>query len=367
MKKLTGIILAAVMAFGTFGTAYAADVSVMVDDTPIVFTDAEPFIDENGRTLVPLRAIAEAMNLTVEWNDAEKTASFSAEYEIGNETSYGNYFSNDACYITEYKVNFTVDSDRYSVDSVSCNADGSSVESHHSTWEMKTSAVIKDDRIYAPIRYLADEFGYTVVWDETTFTAWLTSGENIGHQVSFTPVANNDVLSEVEYNIEMLNSCILEIFDADVDFDLPYSAVYESEESYDSSNGEPALLYGAWESIDVSDYYEDPTAASYYPVSNYKTNAEVRENLQKYMSDEIIDKYFNDDFLEYDGALYLCRSSRGYGAIELDLDSLTLIQETDDKCYVSVDILYFESYDSTEMIELTKTDNGWIITGETAM
>ena len=45
---------------------------MFVDGNQVKF-DAKPFIT-NGRTLVPMRAIFEALDATVEWDDATKTA-----------------------------------------------------------------------------------------------------------------------------------------------------------------------------------------------------------------------------------------------------------------------------------------------------
>ena len=82
------------------------------------------------------------------------------------------------------------------------------------------------------------------------------------------------------------------------------------------------------------------------------------------MSDEIIDNYFRDDFFEYDGMLYLVRGARGYGAIDVDCESVKYVGEKDGKQYVSVDILYFGDYDYTETVEFSRIDDRWIITGE---
>ncbi len=75
MNKLVGLISAAVISISCLSTVYAdKKVTVMVNGVPVEFTDAMPFIDENGRTLVPLRAVADAMNLTVEWNGTQKNS-----------------------------------------------------------------------------------------------------------------------------------------------------------------------------------------------------------------------------------------------------------------------------------------------------
>ena len=53
-------------------TVFAAEtITVTVDGSKIQF-DQSPII-ENGRTLVPLRAIFEKLNAIVEWDDATQT------------------------------------------------------------------------------------------------------------------------------------------------------------------------------------------------------------------------------------------------------------------------------------------------------
>ena len=40
-------------------------ISVTVNDKAVSWTDAAPFLDSNNRTLCPLRAVADAMRLSV--------------------------------------------------------------------------------------------------------------------------------------------------------------------------------------------------------------------------------------------------------------------------------------------------------------
>ena len=173
-------------------------------------------------------------------------------------------------------------------------------------------------------------------------------------------------INEIKPNIECLQSCVQEIFGADISFDKrSYLSAYESEEAYDDGRGERVVLFlPEVEEKYAKDYYIDPTYSDFYVVNNFKTNDEVRENLRKYMSDEIIDNYFRDDFFEYDGMLYLVRGARGYGAIDVDCESVKYVGEKDGKQYVSVDILYFDEYDYTETVEFSRIDDRWIITEE---
>ena len=111
----------------------------------------------------------------------------------------------------------------------------------------------------------------------------------------------------------------------------------------------------------VASYFEDPTMSSYYKVSNFQTNAEVRDSLWNHLSDAVIDEVFHDDFLEYEGALYLRRGSRGYGAVTIDLDSLKFVEQKNDRYYVTVDYLLFEEYDETMLLEFENRDGHWIL------
>ena len=114
-------------------------VSVTVNGKAVEWTDAAPFIDKNNRTMVPLRAVADAMGLTVDWDGAAREAVFSN----GSKTIY-----------------FPIGS------TTARTGDGGKVK-------MDTAAVIVNSRTYAPIRYLAEYFGYEVGWDGATKTVSL--------------------------------------------------------------------------------------------------------------------------------------------------------------------------------------------------
>ena len=145
MKKMISIASAALLALSMSTTAFAADLNVTVDGTPVVWTDTKPFIDENSRTLVPLRPIANALGLTVDWNDDTNTAAFTDGITT---------------------VEFIVDSPEYRV-----YMNGYGIYAYT---EMDTKAVIKDSRIYAPVRYLAESFQYDVGWYEPTKSITIT-------------------------------------------------------------------------------------------------------------------------------------------------------------------------------------------------
>ena len=54
-------------------------VNVSVNGTPVAFSSATgtPFLDQNGRTQVPLRVTMEALGATVGWDNSTRTATVS--------------------------------------------------------------------------------------------------------------------------------------------------------------------------------------------------------------------------------------------------------------------------------------------------
>ena len=73
MKKVIAILLSVVMTLSMVGISVLAegDISVVIDDVAQKY-DVMPII-ENGRTLVPLRGIFETLKAEVNWDDATKT------------------------------------------------------------------------------------------------------------------------------------------------------------------------------------------------------------------------------------------------------------------------------------------------------
>lgn len=125
MKK----ILAVLALFFLFTTAYAeVPITVTVDSTAVNF-DAEPRII-GGRTMVPLRAIFEALGAEVEWNGETKTVTASNGIKTIS--------------MTIGKKEVTV-GERYMI--------------------MDTAPIIAENRTLIPARYAAEVFDNTVEWD----------------------------------------------------------------------------------------------------------------------------------------------------------------------------------------------------------
>ena len=118
------------------------ELSVTVNGRDVTWTYAKPFIDENGRTMVPLSALSAYLYFGYGWDAENRVATFS---------DWGG----------RKVISFTIG------DSVARTIEGGAIQ-------MDTAAVIRDDRTYAPARYLAEYFGYTVNWDAATRTVIIT-------------------------------------------------------------------------------------------------------------------------------------------------------------------------------------------------
>ncbi len=149
----------------------AANVFVAVDGSLVKWTDAEPFIDENNRTLCPLRAVAEALGLNVDWDPVERVAIFSRVVERGSGDEWQKY---------TFSMYFPIDSS-----TVTCEElfEDAFATDEPVTWEleMDTAAIIRNDRTYAPVRYLAETFGFEVGWDAPTRTVLIHTPKDPSH------------------------------------------------------------------------------------------------------------------------------------------------------------------------------------------
>lgn len=180
MKKITILATALFILFGFTAVNAESSVRVVIDGEEVMFSDSVPFVDENSRTLVPLRAMGEAMGLTVNWDPEQREAVFSREYTWDDSPLYSDYDydgENDT-YLGLEKVIFKIGDNQATYEeswydkgtSPNVNAPSSGGIGIIS---MDTVAIIKDSRTYAPARYLAEAFRYDVGWVNETRTVML--------------------------------------------------------------------------------------------------------------------------------------------------------------------------------------------------
>lgn len=113
-------------------------IEVLLNGNKIDFIDQKPIID-NGRTLVPLRAISEAMGATVDWNSATRTITL---------------------YSGSKKIVLTIDSKKATINGKDYN--------------IEAPPKIINGRTIIPLRFISEAFGAQVSWNESSRTISIT-------------------------------------------------------------------------------------------------------------------------------------------------------------------------------------------------
>ncbi len=154
MKKVLSIALVIVMFVTLFSfNAFAADeIKVTIDGANQTY-DVMPII-ENGRTLVPMRAIFESLGATVSWDDATKTV-----FGTKGDTMVVLQIGNKTAHVNEEKI------------------------------ELDVAASIVEGRTLVPVRFISESLGCNVGWDDSTKTVIInsskgTSGQGLAELVS---------------------------------------------------------------------------------------------------------------------------------------------------------------------------------------
>ena len=168
MKKLFSIIVASIMAISMLPNVLAADedIKIIVDGSElrIAENDTKPFIEE-GRTLVPMRAIFEALGATVEWDDTTKTV-----------TSHDK---------NDNTVTLQVGSDTMKINNTDLKLD--------------VPAKVIDGRTVVPVRAVAESLNADVKWDNETRTIYISS-KNI--LPSEQPAMIGEIHSSIQHETE---------------------------------------------------------------------------------------------------------------------------------------------------------------------
>ena len=174
MKKVT-LTLVLIMVITTILSTniFAVEIPlrVVVNGERISFPDAQPFIDENGRTQVPVRFVSEALGADVGWDGSTRTVTV----EQGRN-----------------KISLVVGKSEYTVNS--------------KKMEMDTSVIIVEDRTFVPIRFVSEALGADVDWNASIRTVYITTGGTVatpspeeGNVKYYDGIAFNDVTDVDEW------------------------------------------------------------------------------------------------------------------------------------------------------------------------
>lgn len=141
MKKFTLLCASSVLAASAVCVS-AQDITVTIDGSPIAFD--QPPVIQDGRTLVPMRAIFEALGATVEWNADTRTVT----------SARGNVV-----------IEMTIDSPFMKVIDY--------------TLMLDVPAQIINDRTMVPVRAISEALNCEVVWDGNTQTVSISSNNAV--------------------------------------------------------------------------------------------------------------------------------------------------------------------------------------------
>lgn len=164
-------------------------IRVVVNGTKINFPDAEPFIDENSRTQVPIRFVGEALGANVSWDGNTKKVTITLNgkkvvLQIGNKN---------------YEVN-------------------------GQQKQMDTVALLKESRTFVPVRFVSEALGATVKWNANIRTVYIDmngdvapSPEPTGGTVKYYDgIAFNDVTDVDQHGrikVDKLKEFLLKLAD----------------------------------------------------------------------------------------------------------------------------------------------------------
>src|SRR5690606_11868558 len=144
MKKIVLFITVSIVMLMVFTTTSFAQLPlrVVVNGNRVNFPDAEPFIDDNGRTQVPVRFVSEALGAEVGWEGSTKTVTISqGDKEIK---------------IVIGKKDYTINGEKNLMD---------------------TEALLKEDRTFVPVSFVSEGFGARVDWDSAVRTVYIDTRE----------------------------------------------------------------------------------------------------------------------------------------------------------------------------------------------
>jgi len=177
-------------------------------------SDAAPYIAPDGRTMVPLRLISEALGAEVSWNATKREVTISAP-SVLLKLTVGQPLSN----------NLGV-------------------------------PVINNDRVFVPVRYIAEQLNAAVDWDGANKSITITQGAARSSNVSKT----GDEASLRKLLSEKTNEPLIEFYYHDFDMDGSYEAFAVTSDSKDDYGSD---IFSVWfitpsnisELIDSDGYY----------------------------------------------------------------------------------------------------------------
>ncbi|MDR2183032.1 MAG: peptidylprolyl isomerase [Clostridiales bacterium] len=156
MKRTKMLLSATVLALalGIFMPAalYANEVSVTIDGVLVEFEDQGPAIVD-GRTLVPVRGVFEALGFYVDWDQDAQTATLTASKDVVLWAFEEQYNTMD---VIDVEVIITIGNEIFTTNG--------------EEFELDVPAQLVEGRTMLPIRHVLESVGHFVDWDDDTST-----------------------------------------------------------------------------------------------------------------------------------------------------------------------------------------------------
>lgn len=153
MMMLVTMIFAITTLNSTVGVA-EMPLRVLVNGDKVSFPDAQPFIDTNGRTQVPVRFVSEALGAKVDWNGNSQKVTVA---------------------LNSRNVVLTIGLKKYKI--------------NNKSYQMDTVALLQESRTFVPIRFVSEALGASVVWDQATKSVYIKFDANASPAPLPTPQA----------------------------------------------------------------------------------------------------------------------------------------------------------------------------------
>lgn len=131
MMKLLLIVIGLIVGISLSANAGYQEIMVYVDGQKLQFPDQKPFINNNSRTLVPVRFVSEALGADVAWCSVKRTV----------------------------QVNYKGKSILLEIDKEEALVDNKTII-------MDTKAEVYEERTMVPLRFVSECMGATVKWEE---------------------------------------------------------------------------------------------------------------------------------------------------------------------------------------------------------
>lgn len=150
MKKIVSIMLVLALAFSVT-SVFAANTEIIIDGVKAEIPDGlGKIVEKNARTFVPVRFLLDYMGFNVEWeNDSQTVIGTSKDSTRGFILQVGN------------KTIFSFD------------ATSGKLQEKSTAMDVEPFINNQEDRVYVPIRFIAEQMGYDVGWDGETETVTL--------------------------------------------------------------------------------------------------------------------------------------------------------------------------------------------------